>query len=224
MSYRSANKNNAMTNTMTLEQPKPAAVSSMRLCGDIPCVDVPEGKNGNWRVERFSVSDDDVKLHNMRCMFQAGMGRRTMRAGTYTRLMRGGCVVMSDTDAEKSDHRCAVHSAKGVILLNGLGIGMVLNACLMKPEVERAIVVELSPEVIALCGEHYRKKFGERVEIVNANAMTYMPPRGLRFGMVWHDIWDNICADNLPEMATMHRRYGRKTDWQGSWCKELCSL
>lgn len=187
----------------------------------IPCVDVPEGTEGIWRVERFTVTEDDVKLHNLRCVFQPGMGRRTMSAGTYTKLMRGGCLIMSDTDAEKHDHYWAVREAKGIILLNGLGIGMVLNACLLKPEVERAIVVEKSPEVITLCGEHYRRKFGERVEIVEADAMTYVPPKGIRFGAVWHDIWDNICSDNIPEMTKLHRRYGRKTDWQGSWCKEM---
>lgn len=190
----------------------------------IPNVDISEGTSGHWRVERFTVSQEDVRLHNMRCMFQPGMGARTMDAGTYTRLMRGREVIMSDTRAEKRDHLEAVWNARGVILLNGLGLGMVLNACLLKPEVNRAIVVEKSEDVIALAAEHYRRKFGDRVEIIHADALTYTPPRGLRFGAVWHDIWDNICADNLPQMATLHRRYGRRADWQGSWAKELCKM
>lgn len=189
----------------------------------IPCVDVPEGVSGSWRVERFAVTDEDVRLHNMRCMWSAGMGRRTIDAGTYTRLTRGETVVMSDTQAEKWDHYDAVRAARGVILLNGLGLGMVLNACMLKPEVERAIVVEQSSDVIALCAAHYRGKFGARVEIIEADALTYQPPKGVRFGMVWHDIWDNICGDNLPEMKTLHRRYGRRADWQGSWAKDLCA-
>lgn len=187
-------------------------------------MDVPEGQNGIWRIERFTVTDEDVMIHNLRCRFKVGMGNRIIRAGTYTRLMRGGCIVMSDTDAEKHDHWRAVRFAKGVILLNGLGIGMVLNACLSKLEVDKAIVVEKSPEVIALCADHYCRKFGNRLEIVQADAMAYKPPKRTRFGMVWHDIWDSICGDNLPEMTALHRRYGRRTDWQGSWGKELCSL
>lgn len=190
----------------------------------IPNVDVPEGVSGSWKIERFTVTDADVKLHNMRCMRQAGMGHRTIKAGTYTRLMHERSVVMSDTDAEKFDHLEAVMMARDVCLLNGLGIGMVLNACLLKPDVERVIVVEKSTDVVALCAEHYRSMFGARVEIVIADALDYAPPKGLRFGMVWHDIWNDICGDNLKSMATLHRRYGRKTDWQGSWCKELCRL
>jgi len=195
-----------------------------KLSESIPCVDVPEGSAGIWRVERFTVSDDDVRMHNLRCMFNPGQGRRTIKAGTYTRLMRGSTVVMSDTDAEKFDHFWTVRMATGTILLNGLGIGMVLNACLLKPEVEKAIVVEKNQEVIALCGEHYCNKFRGRVEIVHSDAFDFKPTKGTRFGMVWHDIWDNICSDNLPEMTKLHRRYGRRTEWQGSWCKEECSI
>lgn len=188
---------------------------------NIPNVDVPEGTSGSWRVERFSVSNEDVKLHNMRCCFSPGMGRRTIKAGSYTRLMLGSNVVMSDTDAEKMDHWRAVYNAKGTILINGLGIGMVLNACLLKQEVEHAIVVEQSSDVISLVAPHYISKFGSKLTVIESDAMSYSPPKGVRFGMVWHDIWDDICLDNLESMKTLHRRYGRKTDWQGSWSREL---
>ena len=189
---------------------------------EIPNVDVPEGKSGVWRVERFTVSADDIRLHNLRCAIKPGMGNRMMKEGAYTRLVRGSEIVMSDTHAEKRDHIAPVRMAKGVILLNGLGLGMVLNACLLKPEVEQAIVIEASDDVIALVADHYKGKFPGRVDILKADALDYQPPKGVRFGMVWHDIWDGICSDNLRDMTKLHRRYGVKADWQGSWCKELC--
>jgi spermidine synthase len=96
---------------------------------------------------------------------------------------------------------------------------MVLNAALRKPEVEHVTVVEQSEDVIKLVASHYE---GPRVTIVHADAMTYQPPTGAKFGAVWHDIWDDICADNLDEMKILHRRYGRRTVWQGSWARELC--
>src|SRR3990167_8481675 len=74
----------------------------------IPCVDVPEGASGVWRVERFTVSDDDIRLFNLRCAFQPGGGRWMIKPGTYTRLTCGSQLVMSDTPAEKRDHREAV--------------------------------------------------------------------------------------------------------------------
>jgi hypothetical protein len=39
--------------------------------------------------------------------------------------------------------------------------------------------------------------------------------------VAWHDVWANICEDNLPLMARLHRRYGRRVNWQGSWSKEV---
>jgi hypothetical protein len=50
--------------------------------------------------------------------------------------------------------------------------------------------------------------------------MEYRPDAGARFGAIWHDIWDSICEDNLDQMKTLHRRYGRRCDWQGSWGRD----
>lgn len=176
----------------------------------IPNVTVPEGKRGNWSVEQFEISKSDAVF----AMFS--YKGRAPSPGKYTRLMRGRGVVMSDVPAEKRDHFSPVLQAKGHCLLNGLGLGMVLNACLLRPGVERITVVEIDPDVVALVAPHYRDP---RVEIVIANAFDYKPPKGIRYGMVWHDIWSDMCADNLPEMAKLHRKYGRRCDWQGSWGK-----
>ena len=53
------------------------------------------------------------------------------------------------------------------------------------------------------------------------DALQFMP-RGMKFTVVWHDIWNHICSDNLPDMHKLHRKYGRRTDWQGSWARHLC--
>lgn len=184
-------------------------------------VSVPEGAKGDWYVERFSVTDEDVRLHNMRCMFSPGMGRRVMKPGTYTRLLRHRRIIMSDTPAEVQDHRYAIYKATGSVLINGLGLGVVLKGVLDKEDVTDVTVIEKSPDVIALVGPHYQDS---RLTIIEADAMEWRPPKGKRYNMVWHDIWDDICGDNLPEMHKLHRRYGRRADWQGSWCREICEM
>jgi hypothetical protein len=174
-------------------------------------VEIPEGVSGDWRVERFTVDHPD--FHSM------VRGRGVPVGETFTRLMRGPILVMSDTPAEMRDHRGPVINASGSCLINGLGIGMVLRAVLAKPEVTDVTVVELSEDVIKLVAPSYQDP---RVTIVHADAFEYKPPKGRRYQMVWHDIWDYICADNLPEMHRLHRKYGRRADWQGSWCRERC--
>ncbi|MBN8955005.1 MAG: hypothetical protein J0H17_00095, partial [Rhizobiales bacterium] len=107
-----------------------------------------------------------------------------------------------------------VFRAKGHVLINGLGIGMVLAAVLRRPEVQRVTVVEIDPDVVALVSPHYPDA---RVTVIQSDAFDYAPPKGERYGAVWHDIWDTICANNLPSMTRLKRKYGRRTDWQGCW-------
>ena len=188
-------------------------------------VDLPTGQSGNWRVERFEVTEEDAKWERLRSTIAHGAFRMPVPAGHYTRLMCGtgfGALVISDTPAEVRDHIHPIHLAKGRVLVNGLGLGVVAQAMLMKPKVDKLTVIELSSDVIQLVGDHYLQRFGKRLEIINTDALTWKPPKGMRYDVVWHDIWNAICADNLPEMHRLHRRYGRRTDWQGSWCRAEC--
>lgn len=184
-------------------------------------VDVPEGEHGDCRIERFTVDQDGSVMS----VLSSGFGR-SVPPGTYTRLMRGrslgGTLVMSDTRDEIRDHISVIHRAKGHCLVNGLGIGMVLQAMARKEEVTKVTVIEINPDVIALVGPHYEQRFGDKIEIIEMSAFDYKPPKGIRYGVVWHDIWDHLCSDNLPEMHKLHRKYGRRTDWQGSWGRGLC--
>ncbi len=175
----------------------------------IPKVKLPEGNRGHWSVKRLDIADSVV----MR------IRERYFEPGVYTQLVhdqRG--LVMSDTPAERYDHAPFVRAAKGDVLISGLGLGMCIGAVLKKPEVSSVTVVEVDPDVIALVAPHYTDS---RLSIVNADAREWTPPKGRRFGAVWHDIWDNICGDNLPEMHKLNRRYGRRADWKGCWSQDL---
>lgn len=181
-------------------------------------VSIAEGTRGKWTVARFEVSEQEAKFAGLRAIFQGGRG--SIRPGTYTKLVcKGRGIVMSDTPDEMRDHSEPVLRARGHVLINGLGLGMVLTNVLRKPDVTAVTVVEVDPDVIALVGPNYTDP---RVQIVQACAFNYAPPKGVRYGAVWHDIWDTICGDNLPEMTRLKRKYGRRADWQGAWCEWQC--
>jgi hypothetical protein len=173
-------------------------------------VTVPEGSAGQWRVERFEITKEDAAFS----LFS--YGSRTPRPGMYTRLMRGGTVVMSDTPAEMYDHYDAVRAATGEVLINGLGLGMVVAACLDKESVERVTVIEIDSDVISLVAPHYTARYGERLRVIHADAFVYKPDVAF-YGCVWHDIWPDLCEDNLPEMTRLKRKYARRAAWQGCW-------
>jgi len=184
-------------------------------------VNVPPGKSGVWSIEHFNVSEEQASLERMRSLFSSDHGRG-VPAGKYTALRYNGFLIMSDTPDEMRDHLIAIDNATGNVLINGLGLGMVLKACLEKDLVTHVTVIEKSLDVLQLVSEHYRGKYGERVTFICADAFEYKPPANTHYDMVWHDIWPEISSENLPGMHKLHRKYGRRTDWQGSWCRGLC--
>ena len=179
-------------------------------------VTIPEGRRGDWTVKKLTVTPEVSGRTG------TAWGRGHVPAGTYTQLCcEGRGVVMSDTPDELIDQLEPVFRARGHVLITGLGIGAVLAAVLKKPEVTMVTVVEAAPDVVAMVAPNYRD---DRVEIVTASAFDYEPPVGIRYGMVWHDIWDRITASNLPGMDLLRRRYESYADWQGCWCEWRCQM
>lgn len=179
-------------------------------------VQVPEQTCGDWTIKQFTITDEEAKTFNMRQIFSGTY--RPVDPGTYTKLThKSHGLVMSDTPAEVRDHWEIIHRATGHVLINGLGLGMVLQACLEKPEVTHLTVVEISEDLIDSVGFFYKLKYNGRLTIVHADALDYRPEKGKRFNSVWHDIWNEIGTENWPQYNLLHRRYGRRTDWQGSW-------
>jgi len=188
----------------------------------IPKVSLPESKKGSWSIEYFTISEADADIYNMRSAFSFSSKERSVSPGDFTRLLRNNKTIMTDTKSEIADHREPVRRASGNVLIAGLGLGVVLQACLLKEEVEKATVIELSTDVIDLVAPHYTERFGSRFEVINADIFNWKPPKGERYNMAWYDIWDNICGDNYEGMKELHRKFGRRVDWQGSWCKDEC--
>lgn len=181
---------------------------------------VPDGKKGPWTIDTFTISEEEARFQNLRCLM-GGSALMRMNAGTYRRLRhktRG--VVMSNTPMEVMTNSEPFRLATGRVLINGLGLGMLLEAILSKPDVTYVRVIELEQDVIDLVGPHFAKD--PRVEIICADAYEYTPEKGERFDYCWHDIWDTIGSDNLPLMAKLGRRYGkRRSNAQGFWARDI---
>jgi 16S rRNA A1518/A1519 N6-dimethyltransferase RsmA/KsgA/DIM1 with predicted DNA glycosylase/AP lyase activity len=180
-------------------------------------VDIPDGKSGNWSVETFTITEEEAKFNNMRSLFSSST--RYVHPGTYKRLKINNDVMMSNTPAEIDDCCHFINIAKGSILINGLGLGVVIKALLNKPDVIDITVIELEKDVIDLIAPYYND---ERLTIINDDAFTYTPPKNKKYDYVWHDIWLNICADNLKEMEKLHRKYGKKCGRHNYWFKDVC--
>ena len=174
---------------------------------------VPEGRAGQWRVERFTVSRDDAlfaSLHAMRS------GRGSIREGTYTRLVhdRRG-IVMSDSPDELRDllplRAALLQGEPRTVLIHGLGLGCALRLALATPSVTRVDLVEIDPDVVELL----QPERDQRVVLTVADARTFRWPAGTRWDIAWHDIWDELTEEN--DYARFNRSFARRTGWQGAW-------
>jgi len=189
--------------------------------------DVPEGQSGDWKIRRFVVNDKHDRVMQLSDMFHTG---RYVPAGTYTGLYRktnswGGDqayrVVMSDTPDEIWDMIDPIIHAEGKVLIVGLGLGVVLNAAAMHEDVTHIDIVEKSGDVLKLVQEHYEGKFPGKLNFIQIDIHDFRPQKGTHWDYIWFDIWDDICTDNLAEMAKLARRFGRLATRKGYWGKDV---
>lgn len=181
-------------------------------------LDLPEINQEGVVVTKFEVSEEDAKWSRIRALSD---GRGRISAGTYTKLGIDGALWMSDTPDEMRDHSMPFYQAQrrgGRVLINGLGAGMVLGAMLKLNDVEHIDVVETDERIVRLLGREYADP---RVTIHYDDAFEIQWPVGTHWDVVWHDIWLDLTEDNLPEMHRLHRKYGRRAEWQGSWGREF---
>jgi hypothetical protein len=183
---------------------------------DTMTIEIPDGEIDGLRVERFEVST--------RSSAAEFRDAQRMPPGTYTRLMDGDKLWMSDTHGEKRDHMGPLHQIRSLkasrVLINGLGLGMVLKAALTFDHVEHIDVVEKDHRVIELIGPHYKDP---RVTIHHADAyeQAKLWPSGTRWNVGWSDVWGDFSSDDLPSMTILNRAYGRRCDWHRCWMQDL---
>lgn len=178
----------------------------------------PLGVFGNVTIEQFNVETVRAWVSNTQALFSGVRG--DIEPGVYTRLYVGGTLMMSDTPAEMRAMHDLFRNARGRGLITGLGLGTTLRGCLLDSAVEHVTVIELCADLIAALEPWFHERWPGRFTFVQADALAYRPAKGERYEFIWHDIWPDINIDNLPEYATLSRRWGRRCDWQGFWQRE----
>lgn len=146
------------------------------------------------------------------------------RPGRYTELRRAGITYMTDLYDEWWTQRVAIMRARAVggdVLITGLGLGMVAEA-ILAPGAPAAVgtvtVLEQAQDVIDLVRPHLQPRWGERLQIVHADAFEWRAASGQRFATVWHDIWPDPDAPQVDaEVASLLQHHQPWSDWQGFW-------
>lgn len=194
---------------------------------------IPEGSSGDWRIEYFEITERGAFALKLRDAYNKHRNSQVYTpAGKYAKLVQllphrsaplvHVVPVMSDTMMERKMMLEAYKHAHGAVLLVGLGLGMLAQAVACKSNVRLVHVLEKSIDVVALTLRHLHT----RLMIQMGDAFSYKR-YGMRYDMIYVDIWNGICQDNLPEIRKLKKRfkpYLRDTDksWIGAWSeKEL---
>jgi hypothetical protein len=182
-------------------------------------IPIPPRRKGNAQVRNFSVSRDKALAYNL-----SHLGNPVC-PGDYQKLIVGDKLMMSSTDWEWETCRDVLCSAKGDVLIFGLGLGLVPaelldeNRKIQGGPVNSVTIVELSQDVIDLVGPTLLKKL-KKLKIIKGDAFTWSPPPGQKFDTIYFDIWSFSSTDLLPVMGKLMRRasfWKRSKGKLGSW-------
>jgi len=186
---------------------------------------LPEGKTDNASVEYFTISESEARMAVMKATYGRDYLGRDIYAGDFVRLLINNQLMFTDTGGERASNSNIVYEAHGKVLIAGLGLGMVLTAIVPKPEVEKVVAVEISPDVINLVEKHIRDYLGEfspKLEIVCSDIYNYAPAE--KFNTIFFDIWGNYSGDTYEDTKKLHRQFSRylnRTDspFMDSWMR-----
>jgi len=158
--------------------------------------DVLHARCGDWVTSPMFAGDDEI----------------------YTSLSSGAGVWMTDLPEEVDTLREAIEQAwqrGGRVLVTGLGLCLFPRLCLRSKSVERVTVIELNNGPIELVGRKWAAEFGDRLEIIQADAFAWRPRRGERFSVAWHDAW--LLPNQEIAGLSLVSRFAHCCDWQGFW-------
>tara|TARA_Y100000034_G_C6895553_1_gene412792 strand:- start:1982 stop:2629 length:648 start_codon:yes stop_codon:yes gene_type:complete len=190
---------------------------------------IPEGKKGDAEIQHFSMSKEASKTSALREMIQGGMGGYSYacREGDYIKLLINGRLMMSNTRMEKNSNHEIVSRANGDVLIAGLGVGLIVIPICRKKDVRTVTVIENNQNVIDLVEPYLRKipEVAEKLKVIKADIFEFQP-NGQKWDTLYFDIWQDICEDNLEEIAKLHNKYKFKVNrdnpnfFMDSWMKE----
>lgn len=183
------------------------------------------GKKGCAEIQHYVITAKEADRALLRSLF-ISRDRPAKEGGKYVMLKVNGSCMMSNTPMEQDTNTSIVHSARGDMLIAGLGIGLILIPILKNPEVRSVTVIELEQDVIDLVLPQLKSIEGfEKLTVIQADIFQWKPPKGKMWDIIYFDIWESITSDNLPQMTKLRRRFCRRKRPKGfmsAWEYRAC--
>jgi hypothetical protein len=135
-----------------------------------------------------------------------------LRRMTEATMHADGEVVMEDGLIELRRHLPIWLSARGRVLVTGLGLGCVVRGLLASSRVDHIDVVELDRNILEIVGAEFQSN--PRVTLIRGDALTCDIAGSWDFA--WHDIW---CEGNGLQFlhVKLIDRFRDRAGLQGAW-------
>lgn len=174
-------------------------------------------------IRHYSIGVREAEATNWQTILHAD-DRAWSYAGSYTGIEIDGFMYASDEAKEIVDYLPFLRRAQGRVLMTGLGLGLCLQALLRKPDVEHVTVIEDNADVLAIVAPFYLGRFGDaRMSLIHADAFAWQPPTGMRFDIVYHDIWPLAAGFYWPQHSALFEHYQHvcveQDSWRGEWMR-----
>lgn len=134
-------------------------------------------------------------------------------------------VMMSDHVSETLTNQVFLDSAKGDVLIFGLGLGLIVFPLLLDEGVRSLTIVEKDRNLIEVVGEILKSKdLRNIVKIIEGDAYNYFESMLTTYDIIYFDIWPKIDTLSFQEMDLLHSYYRQFLNENGqilSWCQEL---
>lgn len=171
---------------------------------------IPAQEFGPWRIERLSLEDSQFNAKYVGFKTLTLLRRTTLA----TLHLEHGEVVMDDSQLELRRHLAIWISARGRVLITGLGLGCVARGLLAKPEIRQLTIVELDRGILDRIGPEFERD--PRARLIHGDALKISLP-GEKFDYAWHDIWTEGPRSLHLLHAELMARFRDQAEHQGAW-------
>lgn len=182
--------------------------------------------------ERFEIQkpkvgkDESVRKSIYYYLNSSGMYDHLIEPGKYVQLYDRKLdeVVMSNTPMEFYTNYDFISTARGDILVGGLGLGLLELSIQDRPEVNSITVVEYYPEIIEMILSQLN--FRSSVSVINEDILHFSTKK--KFDIAYFDIWNDVSMHNYSGMRDLRMKFSGSlkdsSSWLGCWREEECKM
>jgi hypothetical protein len=172
---------------------------------------------GPWTIKRISMDEIPEGRKRSEFLITVGFMNYTLLYHTSEAVMHIselGEVVMEDSVQELRRHLPIWLTARGRVLVTGMGLGCVIRGLQANPRVEHITVVEIDQRILDRIGPEFSAD--ARIRLIHGDARTVDLGQE-KFDYAWHDLWTEGKVSLQVIHAELMAKFKHNATRQGAW-------